>query len=632
LKKDRAGQYQEDFEKGILNILSCSTTFEMGVDVGQLEAILLRNVPPETANYIQRAGRAGRRTSSAAFSVTFVRRNSHDLNFFKDPIQIISGKIKPPYIETNNEKIAFRHANSIVCSWFFRNHIHYFEEGAGVICGFNGLENMAVVLRRELDQQPTSVTRSFENVFSPEVLAKIGYLDWSYVNQLVDAEDAEALNGKLSVAVAERYANLKSLDEMIQVNRAVIDRRHIRAVEQLMDLQTTFDKESSISFLASAGILPKYGFPVDVVNLNIYNNSEIAKGIDIARDLKMAIAEFAPGSNVVAGGKVWKSHVINTVREKEWPTYRYYECPACKAILPPEPGKEIAVLGSEVEDEEEHTIKECHCGAQMNERKFIVPIFGFSTCFEEKPKNVGDKRPRKDFATRVQFWGVDRLDVHQQREVKEEIFGFGEKNVRGTYSPNGKLVVLNRGSKGAGLFVCKECGYAQAYPPKPGESHKTKNGNQCWNKRLYQTALGHTFHSDILKLEMPIIGFPEENVWTGDKYSSILYAILDGASDELGIARSDINGCIDHTSVNPTLILFDEAAGGAGHVKRIFMNLKAVLAAAKNRVDGSCGCGPETSCYGCLRNYGNQFEHDDLVRGLTYKYLCILLNAQPMKI
>ena len=55
LSKEAAGDYQRDFEKEKINVLNCSTTFEMGVDVGDLEATFLHNVPPETANYIQRA-------------------------------------------------------------------------------------------------------------------------------------------------------------------------------------------------------------------------------------------------------------------------------------------------------------------------------------------------------------------------------------------------------------------------------------------------------------------------------------------------------------------------------------------------------------------------------------------------
>ena len=73
LAKDQQTRYQEAFVQKKINALSCSTTFEMGVDVGSLETVYMRNVPPSPSNYVQRAGRAGRAKHSVAFVMTYAK-------------------------------------------------------------------------------------------------------------------------------------------------------------------------------------------------------------------------------------------------------------------------------------------------------------------------------------------------------------------------------------------------------------------------------------------------------------------------------------------------------------------------------------------------------------------------------
>ncbi len=117
----RAGaEIQDKFIKGEINVLSCSTTFELGVDVGDLQAVVMRNVPPTTANYIQRAGRAGRRTDAAAFVLTYAQRRSHDLSHYAEPEKMVSGKLRPPFTPLENEKIIRRHLHSVVFASFFK--------------------------------------------------------------------------------------------------------------------------------------------------------------------------------------------------------------------------------------------------------------------------------------------------------------------------------------------------------------------------------------------------------------------------------------------------------------------------------------------------------------------------------
>ncbi|CAL9653094.1 hypothetical protein SUDANB176_06688 [Streptomyces sp. enrichment culture] len=100
--------------------LSCSTTFELGVDVGELQAVVLRDMPPSTADCVQRAGRAGRRADSAALVLTYAQRRPHDLARFAEPRRMIAGEVRPPIVPVDNVRIDRRHAHSIALAAFFR--------------------------------------------------------------------------------------------------------------------------------------------------------------------------------------------------------------------------------------------------------------------------------------------------------------------------------------------------------------------------------------------------------------------------------------------------------------------------------------------------------------------------------
>lgn len=618
LSANTAGQYQKMFEEGSINVLSCSTTFEMGVDVGELEATFQRNVPPETSNYIQRAGRAGRRTSSAAFSVTFARRNSHDMTFFQNPSAIIAGKISAPILEIENEKIASRHLNSVIVSEFFKRFPDYYNGNTKRIISYEDNDSMDIALKNYLDSHPKELLEKIHNIFDVKICNALGIDEWKFEDCLVGAD------GSLTRAVKERHNDISNLNECKKDIGCGSTSNELHKAESIEKLIQTLNKEASISFLCAKGILPKYGFPIDSVSLDILNNdSHDAEKLDLSRDLRMAISEFAPPAQIVANGKLWNSYAINVIPEKGWPTYRYYECPKCRRIYPPE-AEMIDILTDTQND-----IKVCEsCGEEMHAKKFIIPLFGFSTSRIEKPKQVDESRPRAYYSTQTQFWNDTDLTESQQKDVKKQIIDFGGKTVVKKYSPGGKLFVLNQGTNGAGLYVCPECGFTTEVEklPKNGE-HKNKFGKECSNKHLQRVSLGHQFSTDILKITLPeheVVQKNEDTIDKKDQYLSVMYAILEGASAYLDINRNDINGCV---TANHELILYDDTPGGSGFVKNIYFNLEEVLSAAKEKVNGSCGCTEETSCYGCLRNYENQYYHDILSRGLAYHYLDWLLNS-----
>ena len=178
------------------------------------------------------------------------------------------------------------------------------------------------------------------------------------------------------------------------------------------------------------------------------------------------------------------------------------------------------------------------------------------------------------------------------------------------------MAVICKGKKGAGFHICFKCGAAFSKRPK-GNTHKTPIGEECSSPSLRgHLYLGHTFTTDVLTISLEEYTFGNGRMDQSFWYS-LLYAVLEGASQALGIRRQDLDGCSYPYEGRTALVLFDSVPGGAGHVKRLINkhNLYKVLKSALDRVK-NCTCGPETSCYGCLRNYQNQFCHERLKRGI----------------
>ncbi|MCC6356514.1 MAG: DUF1998 domain-containing protein, partial [Verrucomicrobiae bacterium] len=103
----------KDPENSRVNTLVCTPTLEMGVDIGSLDSILMRNVPPLPSNYWQRAGRAGRR-HRLAVSLTYARTASHDRAYFSEPLRLLGGAIAPPRLNLRNPEMVRKHAHAVL--------------------------------------------------------------------------------------------------------------------------------------------------------------------------------------------------------------------------------------------------------------------------------------------------------------------------------------------------------------------------------------------------------------------------------------------------------------------------------------------------------------------------------------
>lgn len=578
-----SGRIRQDlFKSGKINYLSSSTTFEMGIDIGSLENVLMRNVPPSPSNYIQRAGRAGRGKSNSAFIITYCSSNSHDYTFFLNPTDMINGTCHTPIFKMENTKVITRHLLATAFSRFFLANPNYYCN-LGEFYDNNVLDEFVSWLKKKEYSliQETNIILSTTNAKNLE--------NGKWIDRLFDATMISIDNFEL--------AKIKYRDVISDINKSRSEANSSTIDERIRKFKSD---SNLIGNLVDSGLLPKYGFPTDVVEMKIRGKDTVKNSTyKLSRDMKIAISEYAPESEIMVDKIVYVSRYINRVSDLVADTYYACECQNCHKV-------KIHNAFIAQEDCE-------YCGHSNDFRNvipYIKPKYGF---IADKRETNEDTLPKKTYSSPIKYVGNGHIDGNP--------INFGNALEISAFKDD-ELLIINENP----FYTCKLCGYTKIFRDNLLENKKTfkhaplsMSKEKCDSEELYRNNLGYLYKTDVLKIRfVSTLGSYNAAITT-------LYAFLEGISIAFDIERNDIDGIYVKDNGMDTFVLFDAVPGGAGHVKRLLneAEFRKALEISLEVLKRTC-C--DSSCYKCLKNYYNQAFHNHLDKKIAVRVIERIIN------
>lgn len=647
LSTDLRESIERDFAERRLNLLSCTTTMEMGVDLGDLEAVINLNVPPGIANYQQRTGRAGRRAQAAPFCVTIARNTNFDQKAVRDFQNYLGSSPGTPFIHLDNPELFKRHQFSILLSHFLRARITDQEINAPSLKHLFG----DVFTREALKEFSEFLLKWLEN---PEGLAAIA--------------EAENLVQRLPIeykSIGSQGSYLRNLFiAAIREFPEEVCERFARYTERMAEAATASDFKKAgywqrmredymgqflVNQLSQRGLIPTYSFPVHSMNLEVMtesrDNYQSNSDVVLSRDASQGISEYAPGAEVVANGRIWESAGIAHYPKAFMPERWYVACPEC-----------FHVDVGDLPDEIPLACGNCGSSEGRRKRKFIEP-HGFVTSFSKRRgRDPGNSRRRVKPADEAKLITAPRNDLFEETGMPFMLSALLKAKSADENGLKGSLFIANRGTYGEGYYRCLKCNYSEAIKPapeikaaakKPASSAQQspilkhqdpQTGLVCANEKVSRIGLdfAHRFETDVRifrfvsplphseSLEMPPKRFHERVART------IAEAIRLAASEMMNLYPGEVraiyrlNGAASHRL---EVVLYDAVPGGAGYCARLgeaSLSFGELIKKTIKRLDCEAGC--ESGCRVCLCDYGNQRHWDSFERKAAAAWLNALID------